>query len=301
MTDISSSKQPSESNKQLRRLQLLKKSGIFDGLPEDLICKRATTAQEHREAFNLVYQSYIDNNYILPNKSEMRVRLWETFPQNGTFICKDSEKVVGVTGTVMDNTSLLLPSDHAFHDELNQMRDDGAVLCEISNQAVASEYRNTPVTTELMCAAFGHAWFSECTDLVCAVSPKQRNFFSLMGFEQVGDIKSYSDIVHDPVALLRMPHIQDRYSPGKPGDPTINEFWNRLFITGNPYIPVFPLWQRMVDMLFASPHAIQTMYEGCTELFEDLDANERRILEQNLGTSFRYILPEYAKENTIDI
>jgi hypothetical protein len=281
----------------LRRLALLQKVGVFGPLPHGVTLKRATSVEEYRDALALVHQSYVDQAFIVPRSSGLRVRPWETFPRNGLFICKTDEKVVGVTGAVMDNADILLPSDNAFHQELNRIREKGGVICEISNQAIAVEYRNTPVVTELMRATYGHAWFSDVTDLVCAVSPKQRHFFSLVGFRQVGEIKSYSDVVFDPVVFLHLENVANRFNADQPEHPIIREFYNRFLFTENPYIPVLPLWQRMVDMLFADPARVEALFQGCDELFTNRSVQENAAMEHNLGVAYHNLLAKVNRDH----
>ena len=296
MTNSLSTLNSTEDKRMLRRLELLQKAGLFDPLPAGITMKRATSVEEYREALALVYESYVEQAFIISNSSGLRVRPWETFPQNGLFICRTADNVVGVTATVMDNEDILLPSDSAFHDELNHIRDEGCAICEISSQAISMTYRNTPVVTELMRAVYSHAWRSDATDLVCAVSPKQRNFFALMGFKQVGEIKSYSDVVFDPVALLRLENIPERYNDDQPGHPDIKAFWNRFFFTENPYISVFPLWQRMVDVMFSRSSDIESLFQGCTELFANCSESEWSVLEKNLGPAFKALTANMETE-----
>ncbi|MBN2526627.1 MAG: hypothetical protein JXR76_09545 [Deltaproteobacteria bacterium] len=281
--------------KNLRRLYLLRKSGLFHRIPTEIRCKQATNVAEYRSAYQLVYQSYLEKAYILPNTAQMRIRPWETSPTTGTFICKKSGEVIGVTSTIMDSEDLGLPSDIAFHPELSGMRDEGAILCEISNQAIATAFRNSAVVTELMQAAYGHAWFMEASDLVCAVSPKQRKFFELIGFEQVGETKSYSDVIFDPVILLRLRDIQTRYADTASESRELNTFWNNFFIMLNPYIPIYPLWQRMVNSLFSSDAQLSGLFEGCTDVFANADHRAQAAVKRNLGSVYTKMM---TAENT---
>ncbi|MBN2717279.1 MAG: hypothetical protein JXX14_15605 [Deltaproteobacteria bacterium] len=283
MSTLPTSEKSTTVSRQLRRLRLLISHGMFAPLPENSVCKRATTVDELREAYRLVHDIYVDQKYILPTESKMRVRAFEVSPDTATFITRFNGATVGVFSCIMDSPELRLPTDKVFPDELAQLRDAGAVLCEFSNQVILPECRSTSATTELMKIMFAHIWFHNITDAVCAVSPNQIEFFRLIGFTQIGDVKSYSDVVYDPVVLMQLPDVQNIL--GKPKRPglALEEFRYQYFTADNPYMSIIPFWDAMVERLFANGAAVQSLFAECITEFEMLPYEEREAIAQYIS------------------
>lgn len=272
-----------EMKKQLRRLRLLVKRGLFSTLPANTICRRATAVNELRDAYRLVYEIYVDQKYILPNESKMRVRAFEASPDTATFVSRRQDETLGVFSCIMDSADLKLPADAFFESELRSLRASGATLCEFSNQAVLPEYRSSSVSTELMRAMFAHIWYHNITDAVCAISPGQIEFFKLLGFTQMSAVKSYSDVVYDPVVLMRLPDAQNLMGQPQSPEMEIQAFRYRFFTDNNPYLSAIPFWDALAERLFANPLNMQSLFESCMPEFEQLSYMERTAISAHTG------------------
>ena len=272
------------SKKQLRRLRLLIKRGLFNSLPDNnMVCRRATSVEELRDAYQLVYEIYLDQKYILPNKSKMRVRAFEASPDTATFVSRNRDKTLGVFSCIMDSPELKLPADKVFKPELKLLRDSGATLCEFSNQVILPEYRSSSVVTELMRTMFAHIWFHNITDAVCAITPTQIEFYKLLGFTQLSDIKSYSDVVYDPVVLMRMPDVQNIWAKPVSAEMELEEFRYQFFTATNPYISAVPFWDAMADRLFTNTSSMNALFAECLPEFEQLSFAERTVIAASTG------------------
>lgn len=187
-----------------RRLALLKRFGFFGELPGGCRIVRACTLDDYQEAYQLVYRAFLDRGYILPNPTGMRIRIFEATTDMRTFVAKCGARIVGVQSLVRDAAEVGLPSDMAFHAELDSLRTGGAIVYEGTNQAVVPEFRRTAVPTALMRAALAHAYTGDCDELITTVSPGHASFYELLGFRRVSPVRSYSSTVADPVLVMVM-------------------------------------------------------------------------------------------------
>ena len=194
--------QKENANPADRKLALLQKSGVFSTDTKGCAIERACTLSDLRAAYALVHDVFVGTGYIRPESGGMRLRIYEACPETATFVAKKDGNVVGVLSVVLDSPELGLPSDAAFKGELDGLRENKLQLCEVTNQAVAKEYRRSAVLTELMRCATAYMLDVGCDRAIATVSPKHSGFYKLVGFDQLGGERSYSEKLHDPVVAL---------------------------------------------------------------------------------------------------
>lgn len=185
-----------------RKLALLQKSGVFSTDTKGCTIERACTLAELRAAYALVHDVFVGTGYIRPESGGIRLRIFEACPETATFVAKKEGNVVGVLSVVLDSPELGLPSDAAFKAELDGLRENNLRLCEVTNQAVAKEYRRSALLTELMRCATAYMLDVGCDRAIATVSPNHSGFYQLVGFNQLGAERSYSEKLHDPVVAL---------------------------------------------------------------------------------------------------
>lgn len=278
--------QSSNPTQDQRRLRLLQRRGFFTDKTHGAKTFRATNADDLRMAYGVVHDRFVESGFIKPTPSGLRVRAWETDPNTATFISKSGDEVVGVFSIVSDSDDLKLPSDNAFESELDDLRSQGRVLCELTSQAIAKEFRNSSITTELMRCIFAQGWHNEATDLVCSISPGLVKFYEFIGFKQLGEVKSYSDTIDDPVALMVLEDFQSRWLHEDLDSGSMEAYWKRYFIAENPYMNAIPVWNTMAEYTFNDPDAIQYLFAGCANLFDNASPTQFAGIEQRLGNSF---------------
>jgi hypothetical protein len=187
-----------------RRMALLKRVGLFSIDTKGSIICRAISAEDLILSYRLVHDIFVEKKYILPQKSGIRLRITEALPSTATFVAENIKEIVGVQSIAVDSNKIGLPSDNIFHNEIDILRVGGKLLCEATNQAIAIDYRNTAVSTELMRCMFAHALSIGCDELITTISPGHVKFFELLGFKQISSIKSYSTELYDPVVVVRV-------------------------------------------------------------------------------------------------
>lgn len=264
-----------------RKLWLLRRSGLFGEDTKGARIERATTLEDLRKAYELVHAVYLGTGYIEPETAGIRVRVFESTPEMATFVARVDDRVVGVLSVIGDS-KLGLPSDAAFKKELDRQRSRGKYLCEVTNQAVAPEYRRSAVPTELIRCAVAHGNKADYDLAVAAVSPSHNGFYELMGFREIGGERSYSDKLHDPVVSLSMDVDQYR----RPPLPELNEterFIHDFLARKNHFLPLVENWAEEARRRFLNAHLLRKLFVEERNLLSECSEAQRQTLCERWG------------------
>lgn len=284
-----------DERKRRQRLTLFQRSGLLAEDNSGCVHERAVRSYDLECAYRLVYDVFLKCGYVTPSNVGLRMRAFELCPETATFVSKSpSSSVVGVLSVVEDSSDLGLPSDGAFKDELDRLRQEGGKLCEFSNQAVVADFRRTGVSAQLMRCAYAQSFYVGCTDIVCSVSPKMVPFYDLIGFEVVSDVKSYSTVLDDPVVLMRLPRIQTRWTTDPPSRDPGQQFCRIFFHHANPFMAQMPVWMSLNERMFSEPMTMSALFGKCPDLTMGASDPVRSALKRRLGVI--YDMSERAAE-----
>lgn len=264
-----------------RKLSLLRKIGLFGEDLKGCTIERACTADDLRQAYRLVHDVFFSRGFISPDPSHMRVRIYETTPETATFVAKMDGRVVAVLSVVEDSPDLGLPSDHAFKEELDELRRAGRRLCEITNQAVAVEYRKSAVPTELMRCAIAVSLTQGFDEAIASVSPGHNGFYDLLGFRQIGSARNYSDEIEDRVIALSMDI--DQYRSRKPALSTAAQFIRQFLTEGNHFLSLVTDWAEEARRHFLNPDLLRHLFVLEKNFLERFAPSELVVLHQRWG------------------
>ncbi len=275
---------PARSPRESRRMRLLKRAGLYGQSMEGITILRAVHLDDLREAYRLVHDIFVEEGYILPHPSGLRVRPYEAMPETATFIAKARGRVVGVQGLVLDCPELGLPSDGAFKGEIDPLRGQGRLIGEATNEAVDACFRRSGVTTELMRCCFAHALVAGCTDLITTVSPGHAKFYELLGFERISPVRSYSARVHDPVVVvrLRLDVLEERFA-GVSRDDGDEGFLMAYYIEDNPYHRQVRAWSQAAAEAFRDPEMLRELFLAHGGLLEGCCRRELAAIRKRWG------------------
>jgi len=272
---------PTSSRSARRQLALLKHAGLFGEDTKGAIIRRAFTARDLRNAYRLVHDVFVGTGFMRPEPSGIRLRMFETLSETATFIAEKDGAVVGVLSVVGDSPDLGLPSDAAFKDELDALRRTGARICELTNQAVAEEYRKSAVATELMRCAIAHGMNAGYDASVATVSPGHNGFYQLLGFCGLGSERSYSQKLHDPVVAMTLD--LDFYRNSAPGVGEIRQFLHQHGRADNPYLDQVCGWTSKASSYFGQSELLQELFVDDRNFLAECSAKELKLLEQRWG------------------
>lgn len=93
--------------------------------------KIATSKEEMRKAYELVYQNYVEKKFCKLNHHRMRIFLFDSLLETRTFIAKEGDDVLA-TATLVFDSPIGLPSDGIYKDRIDELRREGKKICEFS-------------------------------------------------------------------------------------------------------------------------------------------------------------------------
>lgn len=266
-----------------RRFALLKRTGILDGDLKGCTIGQASSANDLKQAYRLVHAVFLESGFLAPEANGIRLRLFETSPDIATFVARHEGRVVGVLSIVPDLPVLGLPSDSAFGAELDALRGRGGRLFEITNQAVAAPFRQSAVAIELMRCAIAHALEAGYDRGIASVSPSHRGFYRMIGFEDVGTERSYSDKLHDPVVAVSMDLA--RYRRPSAGADCVANFVHHALAKGNPYRSQVAAWARAARHAFLNAVLLVDLFVKERNFLSECSATEHACLKAHWGES----------------
>jgi ribosomal protein S18 acetylase RimI-like enzyme len=264
-----------------RKLAMLKRSGLFGADLRGATIERACSFDDLRQAYRLVHQVYTKTGFIKPEAAGIRLRLYETTSETATFVAKIDGAVVAVLSVVGDSPDLGLPSDEAFGGELNHLRAHDMRLSELTNQAVADDYRRSALPTELMRCAIAHCLAAGYHEAIATVSPSHVGFYDLIGFRQVGSERSYSSKLHDPVVALSLNLETYRQPAGKLDETEM--FLRTQAVEENPYREQVAAWAKQARRSFLNASLLEQLFVAERNFLAECTFEELKILCRRWG------------------
>jgi hypothetical protein len=268
-----------------RRVALLRRAGLFDPDTQGATITRATTLEDLTSAYRLVHDVFVRQGYIHPDETGIRIRVFEAMPETATFIAKADGQVVGVTSVIMDSPELGLPTDKAFAAELDALRAQGRRICEGTNWLVADSHRNSAVMAELMRCSFAHALAVGCTDFIGTVSPGHAQFYVVLGFEQISEVRSYSREIDDPVVVVRfdLTGLSEVLAAIDEGGDEAEAFLKKYYVDDNPYQDSVRAWEGQSQALFRDPAALRELFVNRGNLLGRCSVDQLDAIRQRWG------------------
>jgi hypothetical protein len=189
---------------------------------DSLLFSLAQSTDDLLQAYKLVYRNYLRCEYIDAHPSEMRYTVFNALPQTATFVARLRDAVV-TTATVVFDSPLGLPLENIYHDEVDQLRREGARLCEVTMLADRRRagMRTIPsilqVFKMIMHYTMKHA---KVTDVVITVNPSHEAFYTrYLPFESLGGLRHYPSVKNAPAVASRanLARIVEQYKSHKLG------------------------------------------------------------------------------------
>jgi hypothetical protein len=153
----------------------------------------ARTADERLAASRLVYEQYVTTGLICPNPYKVHLVPAHLSDETTVIIGEHQGRVVCSVSLIGDNGDGL-PMEEIYPHEIQQRRDAGLVMAEVSclaiSEATARNFLPTLIgMTRLMAQ---HARHRDIDQLVIAAHPKHARFYErFMGFQRFGILRRY--------------------------------------------------------------------------------------------------------------
>lgn len=186
----------------------------------------ASSPQDREAASRLVYQRYREIGLIERNRFERRVTVFHSLPTTTVFVGCTAGTVLG-TVTLITDSLRGLPLDSVFKKEMQQQRDNGLRMGEVSCLAFRpckskSQFRRRFFELNRVMAQFARHHAIDA--LVIAINPRHVRYYrQLMGFEQFGSVDLFPSVRNHPAAACLMEFAAvDRNPP-----PAYNAIFNK--------------------------------------------------------------------------
>lgn len=180
---------------------------LLQGHMGDVEIGPAATRAELESSYALVYDNYLRRGYIPKNDSEMRLTVFNAFPNTVTFVAMLHERLVA-TVTLVDDTPAGLPMDEIYHDELQVLRDQGRHPTEVTMLADRrlSTNRSFFMLIRLMKQVFDFATlYLGADDLCITVNPHHDKFYQeYLLFTPMGGLRAYPSVANNPALARRL-------------------------------------------------------------------------------------------------
>lgn len=166
----------------------------------------ANNIYDRTEAYNLLYQVYLEKEFTGPLKTKLWYSLFEAHENTITIIVKDNEEIVGAL-TVVHDTSWGLPIDQIFQDEMNTLRSAHRAPAEIISLGIKKNARGAQ---EILIKLFNYSYIASkyvyhATDFVITVNPRHTFFYiKKLYFHQIGEPKAYHKVGGADAVMLML-------------------------------------------------------------------------------------------------
>ncbi len=193
-----------------RAVQAMLAGGIPDA-SGGVVVQIAQEREKFRQAFELLYRAYRARGYVGPHPHGIVYRLSYGLPTSRTMVALVPDEagrssVVG-TLTIVGDGSLGLPMEGDYKREVQQLREHGRRVAEVSGLAIAHEHRSPLLQTFYCLTRFlvQYACDRGVQDLLITVHPRHAAFYrEWFCFEPYGPCRPCAAAAGNPGVLCRL-------------------------------------------------------------------------------------------------
>ena len=217
---------------QSERIRRFAAKGLFGPVDKSTTVKWAETDQDFLKSFNLLYERYLECNYIKECESfPFHYNCYNLLEKTKKVILEKKAGILSTVDIVMDNTPLGLPMDAIYKEELDALRNEGRRICEVGSLACSRDANWQNTFMPLFRIVFWHARNNGLNDLCIMVNPKHEAFYkSVMVMETLGEEKFYPSVNAPAIALrMNLDHYHETVRNAYQGFPDENSLFNYFF------------------------------------------------------------------------
>lgn len=162
---------------------------ISPHLPEELSFCVAQTKNDLKKAYKILHDAYVENGYMVPESSGMRITKYFALPSTTTLVAKWKGEVVG-TISIIRKTGMGLPIQKVF--DISSVEAGGYTVAEVSSLAIDKKFRQARGALFLpLCKYFYEfaVYYMGIERAVIAVNPNMVDFYRGFLFFKVLDTK----------------------------------------------------------------------------------------------------------------
>jgi hypothetical protein len=266
-----------------------------------LILKVAETREELEACFRLLHEAYVDNGFMKPHPSGMRVTIYHALPTTTTFCAKYDGRVVGTLSLIRES-ALGVPLQKIF--DLSAVVKKSGRIAEVSALAVHKDFRKTRGSILFPLMKFMYEYctaFLDTRHLVIAVNPGHIEFYeSLLFFQRLsaGVVENFDFVNGAPAIgatldLDEAPEIFRRHYALKPPCRNLYAYFTQLKLP-NLEFPNKPS-SRTANAPRLTPDLIDYFFNVRTGTFRNLSARKKALLHTLYDQpEYKAVLPELS-------
>lgn len=181
----------------------------------NMTCRPATSEEDLKAAYRLVYQEYLKRKYCKADHSELHYTVYCLLPKSRTFLLEMDQKVVGTISVIVDSPCGI-PMESLFEDKISRFRREGRTIAEVSllalDQSVfgrksfsLTDFKKLSGSFLLFKMMFDYIRYSVgVTDLFITMHPKHKELYQYLTFEIIGPVRSYAGAEGNPALPMRL-------------------------------------------------------------------------------------------------
>jgi N-acyl amino acid synthase FeeM len=262
-----------------------------------LVLKIAETREELEACFRVLHDAYVQEGFMKPDPSGMRVTIYHALPTTTTLLAKFDDEVVGTISLVRES-ALGFPMQKIFH--LGEIRHAGGNIAEVSSLAVTRRWQRQGGAILFPLMKFMYEYttrFFDTRHLVIAVNPNRIGLYeAILFFKRLKQNQvDHYDFVNGAPAIGA--HLDLKLAPGlfrrcyndKPDRrnlygyfvniemPNIHHPDKRFFTTTDPVM---------------TPELLDYFFNQRTSIFAHLSDREKRMLHAIYDLpAYQHVLP----------
>ncbi len=261
-----------------RRSSIRVKGALYRRMNMNVDVKLAETRDEFETAFRIIHDSYVEQGYMKPHPSGLKITKYNALPGTLVIIAREDKQVVATISLVIDSL-LGLPSENIFPGEIKRIRQGSLRMAEVAGLAISNKCRNKNVTMNLYHVMIAFAEFCGVTELIISVNPHHVKFYQdVCMFEVSSDVRMYKNLDGDAPAVL----LRNRFPENKEELlSTRNAFWNdydadlfSFFFSRNIIADNTSFWNRTP----MTPETLRYFFVDKTGLFYELPKKELKLI-----------------------
>lgn len=167
----------------------------------------ASDRRRREQAYRLAYRVYRDSNLVQFDPSGMVVSHYDAQAETFTLLVENSDGEPVATVSLVLDSSQGLPCDEIYEEELDDLRNWGHRLVEVTRLAVDAKYKNSKMPLVQMfshISLFARRYW-KATDFVIEVNPHHAEYYRrMLLFEQLGDERCCPRVADAPAVLMRL-------------------------------------------------------------------------------------------------
>lgn len=267
---------------------------VPSAVPAGLTFELARTKEELEAAFKLLHDAYVEQGFITPHPSGMRLIIQHALPTTSILVAKMNHQVIG-TISIMRDTALGLPMEKVF--DINHLKKNGKRVAELSCLAIHPNFRRNmgghiffPLT--LFASMFAERSFG--TDyLVWNLYPQHADFYNaIFGSSHLS--QEAKDYLGAPASAIQL-DLAGSYNFAKQkyqGLGIKKDLFKYTYVTKHSYFKYPLVEDGSINHPVMTPAIFEYFFSQKTDILKNLSVLEEQVVARYYPlSSYAAVIP----------